>query len=226
MIMKKSFIAVAMVSFYVISFFFGVSLNVKGEDAILIIDAPVSVDEESSFIVTIRSNGTVIENASVTFNKVTRYSNMFGQVVFTAPSVLLDAIYEINTIADNYDEVSIDITITNIHKLSIIVNCSESQSNDARYDINVWVTDENGQLIPGALVFLDNQSQITFEGRVFFTVSPVKLTEYTISATKPGFKSAEPVALILYPRHKQPGFEFILLISAIVLAFIIRKKIY
>jgi len=79
-----------------------------------IISSP-QVNEDTQFIITIKSNGdTLIQSASVTFNGNTKTTNSNGQVSFTAPSVSANTIYSITATKTGYAEASSTITVKNV----------------------------------------------------------------------------------------------------------------
>jgi hypothetical protein len=70
----------------------------------LIIDAPSEVFCGDEFTVIIKDeDGNLIEGASVTFACETKTTDMNGKVVFTAPYVTNDTVYEIHASKDGYE---------------------------------------------------------------------------------------------------------------------------
>ena len=192
----------------------------------LTIVAPAQVNETESFEVTVLSNGTAIENASVTFSAVTKTTTT-GTLTFTAPVVSVTVDYNITATALGYTNITETIKVVNVPSLKITL--TGTKGSDGKYfsPITVTASDDTGGLVTGATVtFTDQTSTIvqtltTVNGQVTFFIE--KSGIYTITATLPGEKivSANPVTINICGFVHDDGELFCYLAILIVFVFIV-----
>ncbi len=219
----KATLVIGILVFFLFSSFISQTISAEDSFPSLTIIAPSQVNEGEDIIVTITSNDTLIENATVTFNGDIKHSNSSGIAIFTMPSILVDSIYNISALKEGYISSKLNITVHNILRLIIITNTSGyPKCDETGYTIDLFVADEQGQHITGAVVILNNESKITIDGKVSFKVKPMHFTSYSITATMVGFKSG--FATINLSPCPTPGFELVFLICGIVLILLWKRK--
>lgn len=189
----------------------------------LYLDAPVSVNENEEFTMTVRNgsiSGDGLVGATVLFNSESFPTGADGTVTFTAPEVAANIIYTATATLEGYAETSKAITIINTPKLFITIS-AEKDGDVYISPIQVAISDDTGELITGVTVTMDGKSKDTVEGKVSFTITGDK-KEYTITATKTGFTTATKT--IEAKGAGIPGFELLTLLAALGVAFILFKR--
>jgi len=82
---------------------------------VLTINASSQVDEETSFVITVKTvGGTKVQNALVNVFGSSHLTDSQGQVSVTAPSVSTDTIYTITATKTGYTEASLTMTVKNV----------------------------------------------------------------------------------------------------------------
>jgi len=189
----------------------------------LYLDAPVSVNENEEFTMTVRNgtiNGDGLVGAAVLFAGDSYTSEADGTVTLIAPEVAANIIYTATATLEGYAEKSASITIINTPKLFITIS-AEKEGDVYISPIQVAISDDTGELITGVTVTMDGKSKDTVEGKVSFTITGDK-KEYTITATKTGFTTATKT--IEAKGAGIPGFELLTLLAALGVAFILFKR--
>jgi len=115
------------------------------------------------------------------------------------------------------------ITITIINKPNLEITIDQTPDADGKYSspVDVYVSDDAGNLITAATVTFGDQVLTTVNGKATITVESD--TTGTIGATKTGFAPAVDVSVIIKPAGI-PGFELLTLIAAIGVAFILLRR--
>jgi len=181
----------------------------------LIITAPSSVEESGSFEVTVKSNGAPMENVTIIFNNLNETTNSSGKVVFYAPLVVDNILYDIIAIKEGYQSATKFITIINVPQLYVTASGTEQ---DGKYfpPITVVVYDGSGNLITGAIVTFNGQTDVTVNGLVTFSFDPYEVGSYMITAAMTGFKDAEPITLTIKATTPPFPSEICLFVALIV----------
>jgi hypothetical protein len=179
-----------------------------------------SVDEGETFTVEAKSGGVLITDATVTINFAgTAYTTSTGTIDITAPSVRESLTYRVEATAEGYTDDDTTILVLNVPALTVTVTGTQ-QEEVFLSPIQVTVSDEFGNLISGATVTVDGQSETTVDGKASFEITEEKT--YTITATFAGFADAS-VTIKAKPAGI-PGFELLTLIAAIGVAFILLRR--
>jgi hypothetical protein len=198
----------------------------------LTITVPATVEETELFVVKVFSNETPIENATIIFNEENETTNSTGTATFYAPEVENNVTYNITAFKEGYQNATANITIINTPKLMIIITQEELIEGGYDSSVDVYVTDDQGNLINGATVTFEGQTLTTVNGKA--TIEVPQETTGMITASKDGYKDADgrPVTI-----RVQDGYFFLLLlfdlcpiaiiigiICVIVILFLIWKK--
>lgn len=187
-----------------------------------------SVDEGDTFTVTALYNSEPITDTKVTitFNGFD-WTTTTGVVDITAPADLEES-YDWPLVA-NAEGYTLDVTslIRVINKPNLYLTITETTwKSGTKYVVKPYA--DNGAY--GITVLLKDASGVTVDSQMAgpdgatFTAPEVKAkTTYTITATKTGYVSSEPVEITIEPAGI-PGFELITLIAAIGVAFILLRR--
>jgi len=187
-----------------------------------------SVDEGDEFTVTALYNGNPITDTTVTitFNG-NDWTTTTGVVEITAPSDLEES-YDWPLVA-NAEGYTLDVTslIRVINKPNLYLTITETTwTSGTKYVVKPYA--DNGAY--GITVILKDGSGTTVDSQMAgpdgatFTAPKVNAkATYTITATKTGYVSSDPVTLTIQPGGI-PGFELITLIAAIGVAFILLRR--
>jgi len=190
----------------------------------LYISVPTSADEADTFVVTVRNesiNGDVIEGATITFNGETYTTASDGTATINSlASIKVDTDERVTATLEGYTPASDTIKIINKPNLEITI---DQTADGGKYvsPVDVYVSDDDGNLITAATVTFGDQVLTTINGKVTITVTTE--TTGTIGATKTGFSPAEDVSATIKPAGI-PGFELLTLIAAIGVAFILLRR--
>lgn len=178
------------------------------------------IDESYPFIVTIKSNNTVIINATVTFNEGKNFTNEHGQVVFHAPRVLPDEnnTFNITATKEEYNSTTISIEILNVPQLFPTVSVSNIEEET---NFTLLVLDDEGQIVNNTTIEFNNRSYKTDNnGTVTLTAPSLdKSGEFYINATKVGYIE-NSISVRIIPK---PSLENILgfYLSIVIVIFIV-----
>jgi len=199
--------------------------NIKVTSWALYLITPSSANEADTFEVTVRNktiNGDAIEGATITFDGETYTTDSDGKATINSPTgIAVDSEFEVMATKEGYAQDSNMITIIDKPQLEITID--QTPNDDGAYSspVDVYVSDEDGNLITAATVTFDTQVLTTVNGKVTITVSEKTVGE--IGATKTGFSPAIPVSVTIQPAGI-PGFELLTLIAAIGVAFILLRR--
>jgi len=198
--------------------------NIKVTSWALYLITPSSANEAGTFEVTVRNktiNGDAVEGATITFDGETYTTDSDGKATINSPTeIAVDSDIEVVATKEGYAQDSDTIKIIDKPKLEITI---DQTPDDGAYSspVDVYVSDEDGNLITAATVTFDTQVLTTVNGKVTITVSEKTVGE--IGATKTGFSPAVPVSVTIKPAGI-PGFELLTLIAAIGVAFILLRR--
>ena len=185
----------------------------------LYIDAPQYVNEKKPFTITIRSGSATapeVTGATVIFNGKTQV----GDYTFTAPSVTTNREYTIDAKKEGYAGDEATILVINVPQLTIVLETEEVTAGEET-KFTVCVADDTGRAIIGATVTFNNKGYTTGAQGIAALPVPTEEGDYTITAAKEGFASAT-VSIEVVPGS--PGFEMLMLIAALGIAFILLKR--
>jgi hypothetical protein len=186
---------------------------------------PSSADEAGTFVVTVRNktiNGDAIEGATITFNGETYTTDSDGTATINSPTdIAVDSDFTVTATKEGYASASDEIKIIDKPKLEITID--QTAGDDGKYSspVDVYVSDDDGNLITAATVTFGTQTLTTVNGKATITVDSE--TTGTIGATKTGFTAADDVSVTIKPAGI-PGFELLTLIAAIGVAFILLRR--
>ena len=191
----------------------------------LYVDAPTSADEAESFVVTVRnetSTGDLIEGATITFNGETYTTGSDGTATVDSPDdIAVDSDFTVTASKEGYAPATDTIKIINKPKLEITIDQTPDTNGKYSSPVDVYVSDDDGNLITAATVTFGTQALTTVNGKVTITVDTE--TTGTIGATKTGFTAADGVTVTIKAAGI-PGFELLTLIAAIGVAFILLRR--
>lgn len=166
---------------------------------ILSIYAPEQVQEGSSFLVRVTSENYSVPNATVTFLQTVFYTNAFGNVTLTAPSVATTTQYSIQAQKGGYQPAPIFwITVLNTNSptpsLSIDAPAQVMEGNT----FSVLITADGYVVANAAVTFNGVTSYTNSLGSMSLTSPSVtKTSSYIITAIKAGYLSASRTITIL-----------------------------
>jgi len=135
----------------------------------LLVLCPSEANEDSVFLVTIKSGTIFITNATVTFNGETTLTNATGKVTFQAPRVVPDVnnTFTITASKEGYNTMSCFITILNVPQLFPTIPSTYLTEYTT---FVVTVVDEQGRPIKNAT--------ITYENKEYQTLMKTELLRY------------------------------------------------
>jgi len=227
--LKKTSIAL----FCILIFSFFSAETCMAADELTII-APAIVEETESFVVTVFSNETPIENATVIFNEENETTNSTGIAYFYAPEVENEnnVTHSITAFKEGYQNATANITIINTpKKLEITIDQTPDDKGKYSSPVDVYVSDDDGNLITAATVTFDTQVLTTVNGKV--TISVDSEITGTITATKDGYIDSDDFTITIVGSggpNLLPIFVcpiiiiIILIISTIVVILAIKRK--
>jgi len=186
---------------------------------------PISADEADTFVVTVRNEtitGDVIEGATVTFNGETYTTASDGTATIDSlTGIKVDTDETITATLEGYAPASDTIKIINKPELEITIDQTPDDKGKYSSPVDIYVSDDDGNLITAATVTFGDQVLTTINGKATITVESE--TTGTIGATKTGFAPAVDVSVTIKPAGI-PGFELLTLIAAIGVAFILLRR--
>ena len=181
--MKKPFVAIIICLILLVIGFTGCT-NQNNPFKFFKISAPSTVTEGDSFNVIITSDGDPISNVSVSFNEISKLSDLNGKVTFSAPQVVTNWM---GTITAKKGGLTVNTTI---HILNFpALQIAEINNVSIGSQFVVTVTDDTGAYLSGLIVTMDGQTNTTIGGKVTF-IAPMQPGNYTITAEFTGFRSA------------------------------------
>gem|GEM_PF-2175038 len=197
----------------------------------LTIIAPSQVDEDSPFFVTVKSNETAIENATVIINlsnfgtipeEQIEITNSSGQAIFWSPQYMsVYATFNITASKEGYEPAKTTVTVINTPELYIlknpdisiinggtpftvtIISDEEISQNDTKVTVDNWTY----KCISNVTVTFSNGTyNSTYltdtNGKVTITFPSIKhKTTYVLTAKKSGYKPVETMTITVFPRH-------------------------
>jgi hypothetical protein len=190
----------------------------------LYLDVPSQTNEGESFTITVKngtSAGAAVAGATVTFNRNTYTTGTDGTVTIPdedVPQVTANREYPIVATKTGHAEASSTIIVLNVPILSVIA--PSTVTADSTFD--VVVADDAGNPIIGATITLDGAIYTSGANGIAKVTAPAAGT-YTITASKTGFVTSEPVTITVKPGGI-PGFELVTLIAAIGVALILLRR--
>jgi len=221
----------SMALFCILIFSFFSAETCMAADELTII-APAIVEETESFVVTVFSNEIPIENATVIFNEENETTNSTGMAYFYAPEVENNVTHIITAFKEGYPNATANVTIINTpKKLEITIDETPGDDGKYRYQVDVYVSDDDGNLITGATVTFDDQTlTTTVNGKVIITVDS-EITG-TITATKDGYIDSDDFTITivgsggpnLLPIFVCPIIIIIILIISIIVVILAIKR--
>ena len=143
-----------------------------------------TVTEGDQFIITLSSEGILLENALVEFNDQTKYTDDEGKVLFTAPEVNSDQDYRIDISKDGYKSSTVWITIKNkeiITEDGYIFGLVSGDSDEIIKSASICMikSDEESDVQTSICSHSDNQGEFGFY---------VPHGRYNIEITKNGYQ--------------------------------------
>ena len=188
----------------------------------LYIDAPIQVKEGETFTIQIRNgsaNGNEIIDALVVFAGNTEIATY----TFIAPIVSSDIEYTMKATLEGYVPASVNILVTNVPVLFVIVENINITigSNDGTFVVTI--ANDEGVAIIGATIIFNGREYTSSAGGIATLNTPGEEGNYEIIAYKDGFESSSPITVTAI-KQQTPGFEVIVFIAAICVAFILLKK--
>lgn len=191
----------------------------------LYLDIASSANEDSTFVATVRNGsitGDPVAGAVITFDKKTFTTSSDGTATVDTPEDIPASIdYPITAAKEGYAQASDTIKIINIPKLAVTISGKADGEGYYPSPVTIIVSDDAGNLITGATVTFDTQTDTTINGQVSFSLSGDK-KEITITATMPGFKTGEKT--IKVKAAGIPGFELLTLVAALGVALILLRR--
>jgi len=188
----------------------------------LYLDVDTEADEGITFTATVRNgsaSGGAVQDATVTFNRVSKTTDSSGQVTFDAPSVVATREFTMVAMKEGFAEDSETVYILNIPKLIIVVQGEVSAG--ATFD--VIIADDTGNPVVGATITINEKTFTTGANGIATITAPSEEGTYTITATFPGYTDAEPYSITI-PAGGIPGFELLTLLAALGVAFILLRR--
>ena len=177
-----------------------------------------TVNESSSFFVTIQYDGSPVSNVTVRMNGQINLTNEEGTAWFIAPRVLPDEnkTLLINATKEGYNSSSISVLVQNIPQLFPTL----SQSNiEESTNFTLTILDDQGQLVPNASIIFNDQSYHSDANGTATLLSPSvdSSSEYFINVSKTGYLK-NSISLKVVPK---PTLENILGIYLAIITVII-----
>ena len=188
----------------------------------LYIDAPIQVNEKEVFTIYVRNgsiNGEEITSAVVEFAGHTEVS----EYTFTAPSVSSDIEYTMKATLEGHVSASVKIMVTNVPVLFVIVENVNITIDTSGKTFTVTIANDEGSAIIGATVIFNGKEYISSAGGVAVLDVPEEEGNYEIIAHKDGFESSSVVSITAI-KQDTPGFEVIVFIASLCIAFILLRK--
>ncbi|MFH1101391.1 MAG: carboxypeptidase regulatory-like domain-containing protein [Methanobacteriota archaeon] len=163
----------------------------------LVLSAPDSVDENTTFFVFVTANSLPVSSAYITFNETFQYTGSNGRVQFTAPLVTQDTDYMITASKPGYLNTSISITVKNTITLAQLSIHAPPVVYEEQNFI-VTITTNNTPVSNASVIFNTMRKNTTEQGTVVFQAPQVNTSqEFTIHATKPGYDDAITVIIVV-----------------------------
>jgi len=182
--------------------------------------SPTKVYAGESFTVTVKDDGTPIEDAEVMFDGNTMNTDENGQATFTSDDPGIESYdYPLTITKGGYPDTTASILV--INKYDILIS---TPSGDTAVGESFTVTVlAKGSGLGGATVTFNGKEAISDnDGKATFT-APDKEGDYTITASFDDAQYADGTATITI-KAGTPGFELLTLIVAIGVAFILLRR--
>ncbi|MDH7506564.1 MAG: hypothetical protein QHH15_02090 [Candidatus Thermoplasmatota archaeon] len=237
-------ILISFLSIFIINIF-NIATVIGSPEKTMIIVTEEEIYEEKNFSVSVLdpdllNNSDIqtpyLSDVQIEFNNIIYYIDEDLEVTIKAPSVTEDKIFTIKASKQGYVTAYKNITVINYYsyKLEIIHN---NYVVDGGKKFSVQVVDENGYIVPGAEVYIQNYdepSSITNEKGFATLKAPEKKENFILIAKKEGYDYAKQIFYvniqpslweILIKNSFFPIFMgAILLISAIIFVNLRQKK--
>jgi len=184
---------------------------------------PTKVYAGGSFTVTVKDDGTPVEDAKVSFEGGTTINtDSSGKATFedVDDPGIESREYKIKIIKDGYPDVTAEVLVINTYQIKI----SGPSSNPAAGEKFTVTVIAKGSGLAGATVTFNGKEVISDNnGKASFT-APDKKGDYEITATfdDPCYKDASYTVTIA--AAGTPGFELLTLVAAIGVAFILLRR--
>lgn len=162
----------------------------------VVITAPASAREGSSFTVTVQDlDGVNVNAATVSFNGVDELSDVNGEATFTAPDVATDTNYAVTATEANMSAA----TAVNVNVLAnqLVLSAPASALENSGFTVNV--VDLDAAAVAGATVSINGVDVVTDgSGNAAFTAPEVASdTVYAITATASGYTAATSIDITI-----------------------------
>jgi hypothetical protein len=197
----------------------------------LAITSRSTVHVTQPFQVTVTSNDTPVENASVTFLGMTQRTDSEGHAFFTAPNItsLVNTTCTINASKEGYEPATTTITIVHVPKLLVNISQNGRIIEGEKFIVTVF-DEDNHQIVQNVtVIFNGKEYRTTTEGIVTIT-APHRANEganYMIVAEKPGYRDSTPQIIhILSQPHGDYSLLFGPLLLIILVVFIVIVAVY
>ena len=181
------------------------------------------VNEDSVFLVTVKSGVLFMDNVTVMFNGETNQTNATGATGFHAPFVIPDANTTLTIIAskEGYQSANWSIHILNIPQLFPTVTSSLIMENAS---FVVTVLTDQGIPVENATLTYEHKNYTTDSNGAVGLITPLVPQTKTLilSVKKPGYIS-NTLALTISPRPTQENLFGVLLILGICAAIVIAS---
>jgi hypothetical protein len=187
----------------------------------LLVLCPSEANEDSVFLVTVKSGTIFITNATVTFKGETTLTNATGKVTFQAPRVVPDVnnTFTITASKEGYNTMSCFITILNVPQLFPTIPSTYLTENTT---LVVTVVDEQGRPIKNATITYENKEYQTDENGTLTLRTPLvrKSETYKIIASKSGYLS-NMFPIVVSPRPSQENLLGFLILLAMCCGIVV-----